>query len=128
MADHYAARVCAHLEKEFVKGKYQLLKCEFVKEEGNYYLRVYVDLTPEEAQRRLEERKNAAAAEREGTGQEGSMPESEGEEEFAPAVSIDDCVSISRPLSKWLDKEDFIDEIYTLEVCSRGFLKNEGEQ
>lgn len=36
-------------------------------------------------------------------------------------ITIDDCVKVSRRLSKWLDKEDFIKEAYMLEVCSMGF-------
>lgn len=38
------------------------------------------------------------------------------------AVSINDCTMISRIVSKKLDKDDFIDDEYTLEVCSRGFM------
>ena len=33
---------------------------------------------------------------------------------------------VSRRLSKWLDKEDFIAEEYILEVCSLGFKDNPG--
>ena len=36
------------------------------------------------------------------------------------AVTIDDCVNISRELSKRLDSENFISESYTLEVSSKG--------
>ena len=35
-------------------------------------------------------------------------------------ISIDDCVEISRNISAWLDKEDFIQEEYILEVSSPG--------
>ena len=35
-------------------------------------------------------------------------------------IGIDDCADISRRLSEWLDKEDFISESYTLEVSSPG--------
>ena len=38
------------------------------------------------------------------------------------AVSIGDCTLVSRIISKKLDKEDFIDDEYTLEICSRGFM------
>lgn len=38
------------------------------------------------------------------------------------SVSIGDCTLVSRIVSKMLDKEDFIDDEYTLEVCSKGFL------
>jgi len=38
-------------------------------------------------------------------------------------IGSDDCAKIARPLSKALDKADFIEEEnYTLEVCSPGFL------
>ena len=42
--------------------------------------------------------------------------------------SVDDCETVSRRLSDWLDKEDFIAESYILEVSSPGLgrpLKNE---
>ncbi len=35
-------------------------------------------------------------------------------------IAIDDCETISRILSDWLDKEDFIDDSYILEVSSPG--------
>lgn len=35
-------------------------------------------------------------------------------------IAVDDCEVISRILSDWLDKEDFIDESYILEVSSPG--------
>ncbi len=38
-------------------------------------------------------------------------------------VSIGDCTLVSRIVSKMLDKDDFIDDEYTLEVCSKGFLE-----
>ena len=37
-------------------------------------------------------------------------------------ISIGDCTLVSRMVSKKLDREDFIDDEYTLEVCSKGFL------
>jgi len=38
-------------------------------------------------------------------------------------IGSNDCASIARPLSKALDKADFIeDDNYTLEICSPGFL------
>ncbi|MBQ7584547.1 MAG: ribosome assembly cofactor RimP [Lachnospiraceae bacterium] len=37
-------------------------------------------------------------------------------------VSIGDCTLVSRIVSKKLDKDDFIDDEYTLEICSRGFM------
>ena len=36
-------------------------------------------------------------------------------------MTVNDCAMVSRRLSKWLDKEDFIAEEYILEVCSLGF-------
>ena len=35
-------------------------------------------------------------------------------------IAVDDCEVISRKLSDWVDKEDFIDESYILEVSSPG--------
>ena len=38
-------------------------------------------------------------------------------------VTIDDCVNVSRGLEAELDREDFIDEAYTLEVSSPGLTR-----
>ena len=38
-------------------------------------------------------------------------------------IAVDDCEVISRRLSDWLDKEDFIDDSYILEVSSPGLGK-----
>lgn len=35
-------------------------------------------------------------------------------------ITVDDCEVISRQLSDWLDKEDFIDDSYIMEVSSPG--------
>ncbi len=35
-------------------------------------------------------------------------------------IAVDDCEVISRKVSDWLDKEDFIEESYILEVSSPG--------
>ena len=35
-------------------------------------------------------------------------------------IAVDDCEVISRVLSDWLDREDFIDDSYILEVSSPG--------
>lgn len=42
-------------------------------------------------------------------------------------MTVNDCAMVSRRLSKWLDKEDFIAEEYILEVCSLGFKDNPSE-
>ena len=45
-------------------------------------------------------------------------------------IAVDDCEVISRRLSDWLDKEDFIDDSYILEVSSPGLgrpLKKEND-
>ena len=44
--------------------------------------------------------------------------------------TVDDCEMVSRRLSDWLDKEDFIDDSYILEVSSPGLgrpLKKEND-
>ena len=38
-------------------------------------------------------------------------------------ISVDDCETVSRRLSDWLDKEDFISESYILEVSSPGLVR-----
>ena len=38
-------------------------------------------------------------------------------------VNIDDCVNVSRALEAELDKEDFLQEAYTLEVSSPGLTR-----
>ena len=73
--------------REKNKLDFEVLKVEYVCEDGMYYLRVFCD-------------KN----------QEGG-------------IGSEDCAAIARPLSKALDKADFIEEDnYTLEVCSPGFM------
>lgn len=42
-------------------------------------------------------------------------------------MTVNDCALVSRRLSKWLDREDFIQEEYTLEVCSMGFKEPANE-
>ena len=66
---------------------FSLIKTEYVKENGNYYLRAYID-------------------------KEGG-------------ITIDDCVMVSRRVSKLLDKEDYIKEAYTMEISSPGFMAEE---
>ena len=39
-------------------------------------------------------------------------------------ITIDDCVLVSRIVSKKLDREDFIAESYTMEISSPGFMEN----
>ncbi|MBO6138035.1 MAG: ribosome maturation factor RimP [Lachnospiraceae bacterium] len=39
-------------------------------------------------------------------------------------ITIDDCVAVSRVVSKLLDKEDFIEESYTMEISSPGFMND----
>jgi len=66
---------------------FTLIKTEYVKENGNYYLRAYID-------------------------KEGG-------------ITIDDCVLVSRRVSKILDKEDYIKDAYTMEISSPGFMTEE---
>ena len=42
-------------------------------------------------------------------------------------IGIEDLTRITRPLNKLLDREDFIEEEYTLEVCSPGYLEKDQE-
>lgn len=63
----------------------EIVDVEYVKEGGEYYLRVYAD-------------------------KEGGF-------------TIQDCEALSRFLSDELDKEDFIEEAYILEVSSPGLMR-----
>ena len=62
--------------------QFELVDVEYVKEGGNYYLRIYID-------------------------KEGG-------------ITVNDCEDISRPFSDILDREDYIDGSYILEVSSPG--------
>ncbi|MCR5486268.1 MAG: ribosome maturation factor RimP [Lachnospiraceae bacterium] len=65
----------------------ELIRAEYVKESGNYYLRGFI-----------------------------TRPEGD--------ININDCATVSRIMSDKLDKEDFIPDAYTMEICSPGFLEN----
>ena len=125
--EKYLKKVDAFITPYLEKQGFVLLKSEFVSESGLWYLRIYIDLTDEEREKRAampaqseltqEESDNMLIRE---TTYEGL---SESEQPPSPEIGINDCAAVSRYLSKWLDKEDFIREAYTLEVCSKGFLE-----
>ena len=134
MSQKYVTRVNTFIEPYLEKNGFYLIRSEFVEEEHNWYLRLYIDLTEEEAGKRaaaLEEERKTLEETRELSDAEvvaealGETDENAEDEIPEPAVNINDCAKVSRYLSKWLDKEDFISEAYTLEVCSRGFLPQE---
>ncbi|MFW5646462.1 MAG: ribosome maturation factor RimP [Acetivibrio ethanolgignens] len=81
-AREYEERTEKLLEPMIERNGFELVDVEYVKEAGNYFLRVYLDKPG--------------------------------------GITIDDCELISRELSDLLDKEDFIDESYILEVSSPG--------
>ena len=120
MERSYTERTEAYLNTFLEKEGYRLLKTEFVEEDHNWYLRVYIDFaeTPETAEGGQTEVMEAP---------EAAVEEAPDEAEAPAGIGINDCVKVSRRLSKWLDKEDFIKENYTLEVCSRGFLADGAE-
>ncbi len=64
---------------------FELVDVEYVKEGGEYYLRIFAD-------------------------KEGG-------------ITVDDCELISRSVETELDREDFIDEAYILEVSSPGLTR-----
>ena len=165
---NYIERVNGFIVPYLAKNGYELIKTEFVNEDNNYYLRLYIDLTEEEQAKReakaageadessdkltaaagddvtcgsketveaatgkdaSNQAKAVADADTASTAPDGALAETGTDEELSeepltPGVSINDCVKVSRYLSKWLDKEDFIKEMYTMEVCSRGFLND----
>ena len=64
MNSSYISRVDGFLGSFLEKDGYRLIKTEFVKEDGNFYLRSYIELTDEEYRRRenaLEEKKTEEA-------------------------------------------------------------------
>lgn len=126
---NYIERVNGFIVPYLGKNGYSLIKTEFVQEDNNWYLRLYIDLTEEELAERtakLEAERDDGEADTEASAADADAAEqNEGsEEQEMPGVSINDCVKVSRYLSKWLDKEDFIKEVYTMEVCSKGFLND----
>ena len=133
MSQKYLAKVDGFILPYLEKNGFTLIRSEFTEEDHNWYLRLYIDLTEEEAAKRLaahREEEEALAAEEEASDDDAvtEMPEDaetadEGQEAWEPGIGINDCAKVSRYLSKWLDKEDFIKETYTLEVCSKGFLQ-----
>jgi len=64
---------------------FEFVDVEYIKEAGEWYLRVYID-------------------------KEGG-------------ITIGDCEDVSRKLSDILDREDYIDDAYILEVSSPGLLR-----
>ncbi len=132
MKSNYIDKINGFIVPYLNKNGYELIKTEFVTEDNNNFLRLYIDLTGEELDKR-QAKLDAENAKAEGQETEATEPanneaaseaaQAEADEEtITPGVSINDCVKVSRYLSKWLDKEDFIKEMYTMEVCSKGFL------
>ena len=162
MKSNYIERVNGFIVPYLAKNGYELIKTEFVTEDNNNFLRLYIDLTKTELAKRKAKQEaeagNAEAASADNaekasaetgtvsaaanevrqsepsgiiTGGAGISSDAAdtsaadtNEETITPGVSINDCVKVSRYLSKWLDKEDFIKEMYTMEVCSKGFLED----
>ena len=134
----YIRRVNEYMLPYLAKNGYEFIKTEFVNEDGNFFLRLYIDLSPAEYAKRAEELNSdsvdkliTGSAEETETDSDAQSILDAGVSDYAtddeeetptPSVSINDCVKVSRFLSKWLDKEDFIKETYTMEVCSKGFL------
>ena len=87
MTDKQIAEKFATLVKPVTdENGFELIRTEYVKENGNYYLRAFIN-------------------------KEGG-------------ITIDDCVLVSRRVSKILDKEDYIDDAYTMEISSPGFMES----
>ena len=131
MNNNYLTKTDGFIKPFLDKNGYSLIKSEFVEEEHNWYLRLYIDLTEDEVKRRaaelIRERERKAdditAIEDSELVNQTTAADDE-KEEIMPGIDINDCAKVSRYLSKWLDKEDFIKEAYTLEVCSKGFLSS----
>ena len=81
----YVQKTEALVEPILQKYQFELVDVEFVKEAGNWHLRVYID-------------------------KEGG-------------ITIDDLTLVNHELSDEMDKDDFIEESYILEVSSPGLLR-----
>lgn len=80
--ENYESRTEKYLLAIMERNNFELVDVEFVKEAGNWFLRIYID-------------------------KEGG-------------ITVDDCEMVSRELGDILDKEDYIEESYILEVSSPG--------
>lgn len=152
MYQKYTQRVESFIAPFLDKNGYRLIKCEFVNEDGNFHLRLFIDLMDNEKTKRISDISLKSAEKfssstgplmdggfsdmkiydhdikeklsdvidhgEEGLERESRLPENSD----VIGISIDDCVKVSRYLSKWLDRVNFIKETYTLEVCSKGFI------
>ena len=78
---------------------YDLVKLEYVGENGGKVLRLYIDRARRAA--RANGRADTSAA-------------------TASGITVEDCARVSRQVSQVLDREDPIAENYTLEVSSPG--------
>ncbi len=98
--ENYEVKTQKLLEPITESLNFEIVDIEFVKEAGNWFLRIYIDKPG--------------------------------------GITIDDCEVVSRALSDELDKKDYIDEAYILEVSSPGlgrplkkekdFLRGIGEE
>ena len=80
--EQYEERTEQLLMPSVDENNFERVDIEYVKEAGNWFLRVYID-------------------------KQGG-------------ITIDDCELVSRVLSEQLDKDDFIEDSYILEVSSPG--------
>ena len=133
MKNKYLEKVDDFIIPFLQKNGYLMLKSEFVNEYGNWFLRLYIDLDEKETKKRLagllpedmaREAEDTVPVDADGDISSDVRPGGTQEDILVPGIDIHDCAKVSRYLSKWLDREDFIKETYTLEVCSKGFLDN----
>ena len=87
----------------------ELYHCEFAKEGGDWFLKVFIDYAPE------------AAAPAAGNGVPAAEADATQAEETAPRyIGTDECEKVSRYLSEQLDSSDPIEQNYYLMVSSPG--------
>lgn len=120
------------------KNGFNLILCQYVNEDNYWHLRLFIDLDSEEKEKRekiFQETEESEFPQNQDIVKnefpqnqdtvESELPQNIAKNEkniFTAGVTINDCAKVSRYLSKWLDKTDFIKEQYTLEVCSKGFM------
>ena len=92
----------------------ELYHCEFAKEGGDWFLKVFIDYAPEDTTPAAEDTTPAAEA-------GAAEADAAQAEETAPRyIGTDECEKVSRYLSEQLDSSDPIEQNYYLMVSSPG--------
>ena len=99
MAKKKVTEIAAEILGPFLEEEgYELYHSEFVKEGGDWFLRIYIDRLPAE----------------------GTETATDGSDSAGAYIGTEDCEKVSRYLSDRLDEADPVQQNYYLEVSSPG--------